>query len=87
MCDKLSSGAAARFMLYLSLLFLALAFPARADLQKGPCAITKQVGVAAQMRDGVVLLADVYRPTDGGSYPVILMRLPYNDRGSNVCLR
>jgi putative CocE/NonD family hydrolase len=78
MCQKLSSGTAAPFMLCLPVLFLALAFPARADVQKGPCAVTKQVDVAAQMRDGVVLLADVYRPTDGGSYPVILMRLPYN---------
>jgi putative CocE/NonD family hydrolase len=30
------------------------------------------------MRDGVTLFADVYRPKDAGSYPVILMRLPYN---------
>ena len=34
--------------------------------------------VPAKMRDGVTLLADVYRPTEPGTYPVILMRLPYN---------
>jgi putative CocE/NonD family hydrolase len=30
------------------------------------------------MRDGVVLMADVYRPADGGPYPVILIRIPYD---------
>jgi putative CocE/NonD family hydrolase len=30
------------------------------------------------MRDGIVLMADVYRPQEPGSYPVLLMRLPYN---------
>ena len=30
------------------------------------------------MRDGVVLRANVYRPTDGGRYPVLLSRQPYN---------
>lgn len=35
--------------------------------------------VAATMRDGVVLRANVYRPDDGGAqtYPVLLTRLPY----------
>ena len=30
------------------------------------------------MRDSTVLLSDIYRPSQDGSYPVILMRLPYN---------
>jgi uncharacterized protein len=30
------------------------------------------------MRDGVVLRANVYRPTGAGSYPVLLSRQPYN---------
>ena len=51
--------------------------PARAETPKGPCAVTKQVGVLAKMRDGVILMADVYRPKEAGRYPVILMRLPY----------
>ena len=29
-------------------------------------------------RDGVVLRADVYHPQDGGQYPVLLCRTPYN---------
>lgn len=30
------------------------------------------------MRDGTALRADIYRPSARGSYPVILMRVPYN---------
>ncbi len=33
--------------------------------------------VAVPMRDGTVLRADVYRPDPVGTYPVLLMRLPY----------
>lgn len=44
----------------------------------GPCQAEKQYNVPAKMRDGVTLYADVYRPKGAGSYPVILMRLPYN---------
>ncbi|MDD1716139.1 MAG: CocE/NonD family hydrolase [Methanolinea sp.] len=35
--------------------------------------------VAAEMRDGTVLYADVYRPSsEDGSWPVLLIRQPYN---------
>ena len=44
----------------------------------GPCTVQRQLDVPATMRDGTVLLSDVYRPKQDGSYPVILMRLPYN---------
>jgi len=40
--------------------------------------LTFEQNVAARMRDGTVLYADVYRPAAGGPFPVILMRLPYN---------
>jgi uncharacterized protein len=33
--------------------------------------------VPARMRDGVVLRANVYRPDDGGLWPVLLARTPY----------
>lgn len=33
--------------------------------------------VPAEMRDGTVLRADVYRPGGTGPWPVLLMRLPY----------
>ena len=51
---------------------------AQAAAPKGPCTVSKEIDVPAKMRDGVTLLADVYRPTEAGSYPVLLMRLPYN---------
>ncbi len=34
--------------------------------------------VPVRMRDGTTLYADVYRPSSGGPFPVILMRLPYD---------
>jgi putative CocE/NonD family hydrolase len=40
--------------------------------------VRKEANVPATMRDGTVLYADVYRPAEPGSYPVLLMRLPYN---------
>lgn len=42
------------------------------------CSVRKEANVPATMRDGTVLFADVYRPVEPGSYPVLLMRLPYN---------
>ncbi len=38
-------------------------------------------GVIAKMRDGVALAADVYRPADGGRFPTLLQRTPYDRRG------
>ncbi len=43
--------------------------------------LTVDRDVAVPMRDGVVLRADVYRPSDGGPVPAILNRTPY-DRSS-----
>jgi len=38
-------------------------------------------GVVAKMRDGVLLRADIYRPTADGKFPVLLERTPYNKAG------
>jgi len=37
--------------------------------------------VAMKSRDGVTLRADIYRPSTDGSYPVLLVRTPYNKDG------
>ena len=37
--------------------------------------------VPAKMRDGVTLIADVYRPKAYGKFPVLLQRTPYNRIG------
>src|SRR5687768_11522215 len=34
--------------------------------------------VPAAMRDGTKLYADIYSPSSGGPFPVILIRLPYD---------
>jgi len=46
-----------------------------------PAALVEK-NVPARMRDGVILRADVYRPSASGLYPVLLQRTPYskNDR-------
>jgi uncharacterized protein len=41
-------------------------------------------GVAAKMRDGVTLHADVYRPRAEGKYPVLLQRTPYDKQYSET---
>ena len=42
--------------------------------------------VEAKMRDGVVLRADVYRPTSGGPWPVLLHRTPYLRRAHSLAI-
>jgi hypothetical protein len=50
----------------------------------GQSEIRVEKNVPARMRDGVVLRADVYRPSAPGRYPALLQRTPYskNDRGA-----
>ena len=43
-----------------------------------PISISIEKNVPATMRDGTILRANVYRPADGGPFPVLLTRLPYN---------
>jgi len=47
----------------------------------GPCQAEKQLNVAAKMRDGVTLRADIYRPRADGKFPVLLERTPYDKSG------
>ena len=45
--------------------------------------ITELHDVPCPMRDGVNLTTDILMPTDGGPFPTVLIRLPY-DRGSDM---
>ncbi len=45
-------------------------------------AVTVEHGVTANMRDGVILRADVYRPKADGTFSVLLERTPYDKSGS-----
>lgn len=40
--------------------------------------ITVKYNEPAKMRDGVTLLADIYRPEGSGKFPVLLLRTPYD---------
>lgn len=50
-------------------------------LPLGPHQVIIQNNVRAKMRDGVQLVADIYRPRDEGKFPVLLTRTPYNRKG------
>jgi putative CocE/NonD family hydrolase len=58
-------------------LALGLASPALA-LTPGPLPVTVEAAVRVLMRDGVALMADVYRPEGHDRYPVLLIRTPYD---------
>jgi putative CocE/NonD family hydrolase len=58
-------------------LAVALGWPAWA-LAPGPLPVTVEADVKVVMRDGVALMADVYRPESDDRYPVLLIRTPYD---------
>jgi len=58
----------------------ALVLPARAAAEKYE--VTVERNVAAKMRDGVTLRADIYRPKAEGKFPVLLVRTPYDKTGT-----
>jgi len=43
--------------------------------------VTIQQNVSVKMRDGVSLVADIYRPVSDEKFPVLLQRTPYNRAG------
>jgi hypothetical protein len=43
--------------------------------------ISLEADAAAEMRDGTILRADVYRPAGGGPCPTLVCRTPYGKRG------
>src|SRR5712671_5393213 len=45
--------------------------------------VTVERNVAAKMRDGVTLRADIYRPKAEGKFPVLLVRTPYDKQWSS----
>jgi putative CocE/NonD family hydrolase len=60
----------------------AMVLPARAAAAE-KYEVTVEHNVAAKMRDGVTLRADIYRPKAEGKYPVLLVRTPYNKQGDS----
>jgi putative CocE/NonD family hydrolase len=61
-----------------ALLGLVIFAPARATAQAEKYEVAVERDVAAKMRDGVTLRADIYRPKAEGKFPVLLVRTPYD---------
>ena len=59
-----------------------LAVPGSAGWAQQTYEVVVERGVAAAMRDGVTLRADIYRPRSEGKFPVLLERTPYDKNGS-----
>lgn len=74
-----------RVVLFCALLVLPGAFSGTIKAQNPAASaaryeVTIQASVPVKMRDGVTLIADVYRPKAEGKFPVLLTRTPYNRR-------
>jgi len=68
-------------ILYVLLAFvvvLSAAFSRVEAQEQQTYSVAVQNGAAMKTRDGVTLYADVYRPKSEGTFPVILMRTPYD---------
>ncbi len=50
--------------------------PAKDEFRRST-SVSSETNVAVPMRDGVVLRADVYRPSGGSRHPTLLQRIPY----------
>ena len=61
---------------YWVLLVLTLAAPGLVEAQS--YGVTVEHNAVAAMRDGVKLRADIYRPNVEGTFPVLLVRTPYD---------
>ncbi len=67
---------------FASAITLTFVVPGAARAAEEKYEVTVERNVAAKMRDGVTLRADVYRPKAEGKFPVLLVRTPYDKTGS-----
>jgi putative CocE/NonD family hydrolase len=73
-----------RRVLILSVLVFPLMIPAARAQTKAPYDVRAELGVRVPMRDGVKLVANVFRPATEGRFPTIVVRTPYGKNGSSV---
>src|SRR5438270_971051 len=59
-------------------LLIAVIFISASAYAADQYAVTYERNAPVKMRDGVILRADIYRPTADGKFPVLLQRTPYN---------
>jgi uncharacterized protein len=70
-----------RALLVGTLTILCLCFTATTVVSQTLYRTRIQPGVSVKMRDGVSLVADIYRPVSDEVFPVLLSRTPYNRAG------
>src|SRR6266705_4384074 len=70
-----------RTVLFIAVFVLTMGLMAPAVTAAESHEVTVERNVAAKMRDGVTLRADIYRPKADGKYPVLLVRTPYDKQG------
>jgi putative CocE/NonD family hydrolase len=56
-------------------------------LAEGPHSVSEELNVRATMRDGIELVADIYRPDAQGEFSVLLQRTPYDRKGGGGSAR
>jgi len=57
--------------------------PVKASIVDSVYPVIIDDGVRVKMRDGVSLVADIYRPNGEGKFPVLLERTPYDRKGES----
>src|SRR5882672_11289031 len=71
----------------IALAVLLTAAPHAQAVDMGTLPVSVETGVKVPMRDGVTLIADVYRPRREGKFPVLLQRTPYDRRDPQTGLK
>src|SRR2546430_2151371 len=72
---------AKRAVLFFAAIVLTLVLVTPAMMAAENHEVIVERNVAAKMRDGVTLRADIYRPKADGRFPVLLVRTPYDKQG------
>src|SRR5438445_12579299 len=72
---------AKRAVLFFAAIVLTLVLVTPAMMAAENHEVIVERNVAAKMRDGVMLRADIYRPKTDGKFPVLLVRTPYDKAG------
>jgi putative CocE/NonD family hydrolase len=79
-----------KFVLKKTSYLLALALvllPSAAAVGQSAASMVVERNAAMKTRDGVTLMADIYRPAGDGPFPVLLQRTPYNKDGAAAFAR
>jgi hypothetical protein len=70
-----------------AVLLLLSIIPFPVDSAAGEYQVVAELRQRVKMRDGITLIADVYRPGAAGKFPILLERTPYNRTGDGGMAR